>query len=96
MTVQLNLYETENSEAIEIPSAKVEYTFPPRAVPLVDALVKAVENGKGEGWIDPKRFTRGQKWQNLVKDNTIEQAIEGHENGNKPTGIIRLNPVKFK
>jgi len=28
MTVKLNLYEDENSEAIEIPGATVEYTFP--------------------------------------------------------------------
>ena len=89
-----HLNVSADSKSIEL--GKVEYTFPPRAVPLVDALVKAVENGKGEGWIDPKPFTRGQKWQNLVKDNTIEQAIEGQGNGNKPTGIIRLNPVKFK
>ena len=90
----LSLTVSEDSKGIIL--GNTDYTFPPRAVSLVDALVKAVENGKGEGWIDPKPFARGQKWQNLVKDNTIEQAIEGHENGNKPTGLIRLNPDKFK
>ena len=69
------------------------YNFEPRAIPLVDALVRCFENG--DGWLVAKDLMKkigkeNGKWQNLISRQNINTAIERESNGNVKTGRIRL------
>ena len=76
------------------------YTYYPRTIPLVDALVNQFANSGG--WLEPKGLMKkigkdGKKWQSLIDDKkTLKAAIESEVVNNRPTGRIRLKAAAFE
>ena len=76
------------------------YTYYPRTIPLVDALVNQFANGGG--WLEPECLMKkigkdGKKWQSLIDDKkTLKAAIESEVVNNRPTGRIRLKAAAFE
>ena len=75
------------------------YTYYPRTIPLVDALVNQFANGGG--WLESKCLMKkigkdGKKWQSLIDDKkTLKAAIESEKVNNRATGRIRLKVSAF-
>lgn len=71
----------------------IVYTYVPAAVPIVDALIDAFQDGKKNGWIRPSELIKpGEKWQNKFSRSTFKEAIESEGTTGRYTGRVRLRP----
>lgn len=73
----------------------VVYTYVPAAVQIIDALIDAFQDGKKNGWINPRELhliKPGEKWQNKFSRSTFKKAIESEGTPGRYTGRVRLRP----